>query len=506
MAQPEAYGTPPALNQKSWDGKSLGPAGESFSAREVTDVFRTIAAHGGGAASFDLALDLVLNQVVEQARLATGATGAAIALARAGEIVCRATSGADAPELGVRLDLTSGLSGACLQTGTMQRCGDTETDPRVNAEDCRRLGLRSIVMLPLEGEKKERLGILQAFSSWPNAFSDRDVNTLQALARRVVENVAANAAGNALGNPLANPVGNNFGSNFGNIGGGEAVAAGVPSVDETADAPQDLRSSSDRDLRDQDLREEDLREEERLWPVDARNPGEEELSGAREVRRSVWTSVLGLLVIVLAVVLGMALGWRAGVGRQLRGAQTRIAATAGSTGATNPGSDSNGARETAARASAAGPASAGGLVSPSKPSGGGSTVEPLSGGLLVTENGRVIYRLPAAEKLSGDRTPATAKGSSTASVRVSATRLIHRVEPQYPAEASAKHMQGVVTLDVQIGTDGVVHNITVVEGDAALAEAAVQAVRQWRYQPSLVNGRAVEMETRVTIRFTLPQG
>ena len=87
---------------------------------------------------------------------------------------------------------------------------------------------------------------------------------------------------------------------------------------------------------------------------------------------------------------------------------------------------------------------------------------------------------------------------------VSATRLIHRVEPQYPADASAKHIQGVVTLEVQIGTDGAVHNITVVEGDAVLADAAVQAVRQWRYQPSLVNGRAVEMETRVTIRFTLP--
>jgi periplasmic protein TonB len=45
-----------------------------------------------------------------------------------------------------------------------------------------------------------------------------------------------------------------------------------------------------------------------------------------------------------------------------------------------------------------------------------------------------------------------------------------------------------------------------VSGDALLADAAVQAVRQWRYQPSVVNGRASEMETRVTIRFTLPPG
>jgi hypothetical protein len=67
---------------------------------DVATIAKTLAAHGGGAASFDLALDLILNEVVEQARLATGATGAAVALARDGEMVCRATTGADAPDLG----------------------------------------------------------------------------------------------------------------------------------------------------------------------------------------------------------------------------------------------------------------------------------------------------------------------------------------------------------------------------------------------------------------------
>ena len=149
MPQPESYGTPPSWDKKSSDKKSLDPVGEAFSAREVTDVFNTLAAHGGGTGSFDLALDLVLNEVVEEARLATRASGAAIALARDGEMVCRATTGGNAPDLGVRLETTSGLSGACLQTGTIQQCGDTETDPRVNAEACRRLGVRSILVLPL---------------------------------------------------------------------------------------------------------------------------------------------------------------------------------------------------------------------------------------------------------------------------------------------------------------------------------------------------------------------
>jgi protein TonB len=74
----------------------------------------------------------------------------------------------------------------------------------------------------------------------------------------------------------------------------------------------------------------------------------------------------------------------------------------------------------------------------------------------------------------------------------------------YPPAARAQQIQGAVTLDVQIGEEGAVHNIEVVEGNPLLADAAVQAVRQWRYRPYSVDGRPVEMQTRVTIRFTLP--
>jgi periplasmic protein TonB len=84
------------------------------------------------------------------------------------------------------------------------------------------------------------------------------------------------------------------------------------------------------------------------------------------------------------------------------------------------------------------------------------------------------------------------------------SRLIHRVEPQYPAEALVQKIQGLVTLDVQIGGEGAVHNIDVVEGNPVLAQAAVQAVTQWRYRPYAVDGRPVEMQTRITIRFTVP--
>src|SRR6202008_2438922 len=151
---------------------------------EVRTLTGTFAANGGGPASKDLALDLVLNQIVEQACLATGATGAAIALLRNGEMVCRATTGRNAPDLGTRLD-NAGFSAECLRIGTLQRCDDTESDPRVDASACRLLGVRSILVVPL-WYWGEFMGIFEIFSPRPNAFGERDEQTLQALAYRIV--------------------------------------------------------------------------------------------------------------------------------------------------------------------------------------------------------------------------------------------------------------------------------------------------------------------------------
>ena len=132
---------------------------------EIRGLTSALAASGGGVASEDLALDLVLNQIVEQACLATGATGAAIALTRNGEMVCRATTGRTAPDLGVRLD-NAGFSAECLRVGTLQRCDDTETDPRVDSTACRLLGVRSILVVPL-WYWGEFMGILEIFSPRP---------------------------------------------------------------------------------------------------------------------------------------------------------------------------------------------------------------------------------------------------------------------------------------------------------------------------------------------------
>jgi protein TonB len=121
---------------------------------------------------------------------------------------------------------------------------------------------------------------------------------------------------------------------------------------------------------------------------------------------------------------------------------------------------------------------------------------------VVTQNGKVIYRMPEPKAAVGPSQRSSKPGSASAD-RLD-NRLLHRVEPVYPEDAKARRVQGAVVLDVQIGGDGAVKNIAVVEGDPELADAAVEAVRQWRYRPYTVDGKPVEMQTRVTIRFTLP--
>ena len=126
----------------------------------------------------------------------------------------------------------------------------------------------------------------------------------------------------------------------------------------------------------------------------------------------------------------------------------------------------------------------------------------------MSQNGKVIYRL-AEPKAGMGPSQGSGKAGKAAASRVGDSqlienRLIHKVQPQYPADALARRVQGAVVLDLQIGGDGAVKNIAVVEGDPELADAAVEAVQQWRFRPYTVDGKVVEMQTRVTIRFTLP--
>ncbi len=141
---------------------------------------------------------------------------------------------------------------------------------------------------------------------------------------------------------------------------------------------------------------------------------------------------------------------------------------------------------------------------------------PPEGGLLVFENGKEVFRMPPAPQ-SGTASPTTANGGgvqrasaveSAGIVEISPEAtdgsLLHRVEPEYPEEARRQRIQGVVALDVRIGRDGAVQDVKVVSGHRILTDAAVAAVKQWRFKPRVLKGQRVEMQTRVTLNFRMP--
>ena len=81
--------------------------------------------------------------------------------------------------------------------------------------------------------------------------------------------------------------------------------------------------------------------------------------------------------------------------------------------------------------------------------------------------------------------------------------LISKVTPKYPPEAKVARIQGTVELDAVITKVGRVNSLKVISGPAALQQSAMDAVRQWRYKPFLLNGKPIEVETTVTVVYTL---
>ena len=456
------------------DQEPLDNAAVFTESPKLTQVAQRLAAHGGGALSVDLALDLVLNDVVEQARLVTGATGAAIAMFRDWKLTCRASSGENAPDLGVPVDASSGLAGACVSTGEMQQCQDTETDGRVNAETCRQLGVRSMLIAPLvDGQRL--VGLIQVFSPWPNAFGKREISALQVLAGRIAEsNREAEAVITMPVEEQETPL--------------EEPEPPVEEHETSVEEPEPLVEEQETPAEPAEFQLEPM-------PNEAAEEQPEQLretipapASAPRKGFDLWSTVLGVLVIAAAVALGLMIGWRraAESTKRPRQANPSVRTDASSiSGATVPTASPN---EVTPDPVAAHTGSA--PVSTTK----APVAKPEAplGGLIVTQNGKVVYR------------SSSSGGQPVAGLQIE-RQLVHRVEPEYPAQARAQHVQGPVVLDVQVLGDGEVGTIAIVSGDPVLAQSAVDAVKHWRYQPESEDGQGLRRQTRITVKFTLPQ-
>ncbi len=156
---------------------SAAPALDSAHLREIIRTQTEIAQLG-------IDLGSVMELVATRSQDLTDADGAIVELAEDDEMVYRASTGQAKKQLGLRLKREGSLSGLCVAEGQALRCDDSETDPRVDRDACRRVGLRSMVVTPLRF-RETVVGVLKVFSRQPAAFNEQSLELLGLLSGMV---------------------------------------------------------------------------------------------------------------------------------------------------------------------------------------------------------------------------------------------------------------------------------------------------------------------------------
>jgi TonB family protein len=419
--------------------------------------------------------DSMIRATTEAARVLTAADGVAIAFRNKGVILCRARSGDLAPDLGSYVNANSGISGECLRTASILVCEDAGTDPRVDHLVCERMGIRSIVVVPLRGPVGIS-GILEVFARRVNAFGSREINALRGLAelaeaayereRRAQQEAIRAALRSAHRLPAL----------FGRSAANESESDGAQEF-------TGLQSKFD-----------DPRPEPYLWAI-------------------------GVAVIALLLIAGVWLSWHGPISElaELEAAENHNVVQAAPkpketiappkpTPAIVRAENQKArhwdvAKSSSAEQSQAGPGSAPRVVSAAKViSDAENSAEPVQPPTVKIN--AAANRSEFASLLADRETLPVMAGPI--SHGVTGGELIRKVEPVYPPEARAERITGSVVLEIRVSQDGTVRNIRSVSGEPQLVRAAVEAVRQWRYAPTLLDGRPIETSKQITVLFKLP--
>jgi diguanylate cyclase (GGDEF)-like protein len=142
-------------------------------------------------------LQASMQLITENTQALTSAEGAIVEMLDGEEMEYRAATGTAAPHVGLRLSTASSLSGLCLSQNAVLKCDDSESDPRVDRASCRKVGLRSMVVVPLR-HNGHAIGALKVVSSRVSAFSDEDVTTLELMAGLLSATMSEAMAANAI--------------------------------------------------------------------------------------------------------------------------------------------------------------------------------------------------------------------------------------------------------------------------------------------------------------------
>lgn len=153
-------------------------------AAEGEDLYARIIAAQNEIATLAHDPNRVIEAVIGRAQELTRSTGAAVEIVDGDDIVYWAASGSASGQVGLRLPMRDSLSGRCIAENRVLRCDDAEHDDRVNLEACRRVGLRSMLVMPLSHDGRP-FGVLKVVSPFPFAYRERDVRSMAMMATLV---------------------------------------------------------------------------------------------------------------------------------------------------------------------------------------------------------------------------------------------------------------------------------------------------------------------------------
>jgi TonB family protein len=379
-----------------------------------------------------------LDLAVEEAARITGADGVAIAIGNGSAMCCCASAG-NAPDVGVLLGPDSGFSGICLRTAELVQCDDTATDPRVDPLASRRMNLRSVLIVPVIVDGRLQ-GILEVVSSKPHAFDAQHREELSRLAQGIATLLSD---ADAEQRPKSSKKEHQVSSRNAEAAGKRVEAsAPTPPSSTVSHLSQGRKQASA-------VTASSVPRAVRSYDV----------LPSPAVRRSLSaTTKAGIgLAFVFVLVLG---GYLVGV------RHTSTPAGSGSA-----------------------PAMKSSTVPSSTPE---QRTEPAAAlpEITVEQNSLSVAGPEGAPKVSGSA-PQLTPG-----------QLVRKVEPAYPASARVRGISGSVVLTALVTKDGRVANVQFVRGPEALASPAIDAVRQWVYEPYRLGGEPVAVETMIVIRFT----
>jgi len=495
--------------------------------------------------------------IAQRAQAFTNASGVAIALAEGDntdEIICRARSGASAPDVGTALRVEGTFTGLCIQTGKELRCDDAETDTRVDMTAIRALGIRAMVVTPIR-EDNRITGVLAVFAPTAHAFTITHVAVLKTMADQISAAVLRERRAREEGAPLE-PA-----RQYAPVAMPKPVAA-VPValqppvvIKPSASSPA---AAAARAAAPSTAKIEPIRPLAAEVAVPVAFPKKEEKS---EVRASFGTfdavageekkSGASRLIVVAAVVLVVAAvsvfaflksrkPVQATPTQQATSSvpqdQSNIAPATASAPVAGNGQAVTQGVSTAVTSNAAKPSAglptadaARNLDKNAKPADKSAVAPDRTERIAATTAGLGPSRIAAtgnaappvpdvaptslsvsnASASSGALNVLTAESKSQvtpalAQSEVVPMSVVKAVPPVYPAIAQARHITGSVVVEVTVGKDGRAYNPKLVSGLPIFRDAAFDAVKQWVFKPAKLNGQPIEQNTQIRVDFNPP--